>query len=119
MNQNRAKLKKGAGKPYFIRLPSARGRGTVPTKEWKRRFSNYQKRGIKFALFTGGEPSLRYDVLKLSERYFPFIAVFTNGQKKIPKSFKHRIFLSLDGLKEEHKKIRGNDIFDKEIGGLL
>lgn len=84
-------------------------------KEWRKRFTKYQKMGVRLACFAGGEPSLRYDVLKVAEEYFPFIVLFSNGQKKIPEEYRHRIFLSLDGLKEENDNVRGKGTFKRAI----
>lgn len=65
--------------------------------------------------FTGGEPLLRKDIfqiLDLARRNF-LTSLETNGTlitPKIAKKLKHRIYsiyLSLDGLKETHDKIRG------------
>lgn len=87
----------------------------ISLAEWEKRFKKYSQMGIRHANFLGGEPSLRYDVLKLAEKYFPFIAVATNGQIRLPKEFKRRIYLSLDGLEDENDRIRGKGSFAKAV----
>ena len=89
--------------------------GDASLEEWKRRFKEYSRRGIRSVFFAGGEPSLRYDVLKVAERYFLYVNIFTNGQIKIHKEFHHRIYLSLDGLKENHNNNRGEGTFEKAV----
>lgn len=87
----------------------------ISLKDWEKRFEKYKKMGIRYVQIAGGEPSLRYDVLKLADKYFPFISVATNGQVKIPKEFNHRIFLSLDGFRSENDIVRGEGTFDRAI----
>lgn len=87
----------------------------IPIFLWEKKFEKYRKMGIRFVGFTGGEPSLRYDILKLAEKYFPLIFVHTNGQIKIPKEYKHRILLSLDGLYKKNDKVRGVGSFERAI----
>lgn len=83
--------------------------------EWEERFGDYQKRGIKYIMFVGGEPSLRYDVLQLAEKYFPFLEAVTNGQIKIPEKFNHLISLSLEGLRDSHDGIYGRGSFETAV----
>lgn len=87
----------------------------ISIDEWKKRFLQYRQNGLLFPLFLGGEPSLRYDVLQLAEKIFPFVATFTNGQIRIPEEFDHRIHLSLDGLCPEHDQVRGDGTFERAV----
>jgi len=87
----------------------------VSKREWKRRFLEYRRQGIRLAIFVGGEPTLRYGLLELAERYFDFLSVCTNGQVRIPQHFQRRIFLSLDGLEEEHDAVRGPGTFKRAV----
>ena len=87
----------------------------VSLDEWKNRFKDYYKMGIRKVGLIGGEPVLRYDVIKLAEDYFPYVFIFSNGQIKLPKEFKRRIILSLDGLKEKHDWNRGKGSFEKAV----
>lgn len=87
----------------------------VPLPEWKKRFEQYRRQGIRHIVLTGGEPTLRMDVIMLAQEYFPFLAAFTNGQKKIPDEFRNRIFVSFDGLEEAHDNIRGKGSFETAV----
>ncbi len=80
---------------------------------WKKRFLELHKSGIRFMLLVGGEPALRKDVLMLANQIFPVNYVITNGTLKIPESFKHILFVSLDGMKETNDSIRGKGTFSK------
>ncbi len=85
----------------------------LPLSEWKKRFINLHKAGIRFILLVGGEPALRCDVLMLADKIFPFIYVITNGTIKIPNEFNHRLFVSLDGMQKINDSIRGDGVFLK------
>lgn len=87
----------------------------IPLKEWKQRFASLKRQGYVYAMFLGGEPTLRMDALLEAGRYFPFYSTFTNGQIRIPKDFQGRIQLSLDGLREDHDYIRGKGVFDRAV----
>ena len=80
---------------------------------WKKRFLELHESGIRFMLLVGGEPALRADVLMLANQVFPFNYVITNGTIKIPESFKHPLFVSLDGTRQTNDSIRGEGTFSK------
>ncbi len=83
----------------------------VPLEVWEKRFKGLYDSGARFILLVGGEPALRRDVLMLADRTFPFVYVITNGVIKIPKEFKHRIYLSIDGSPGTNDSIRGAGTF--------
>lgn len=87
----------------------------VSIEEWGKRFQGYKEKGIKAVILVGGEASLRLDVLELAQKYFPLVSVYTNGLIKIPEDYDYNIFLSIDGFKERHDKIRGEGVFEKAI----
>lgn len=82
---------------------------------WEERFLGLRREGIRIALLLGGEPALRPEVLMAADRIFPFVDVISNGTVKIPPGFRHRIFLSIDGLQGTHDAIRGAGVFAKAI----
>ncbi len=94
------------GKNNFVRKE-------LPLNEWKKRFLDLHKSGIRFIMLVGGEPALRKDVLMLADRVFPFVYVITNGTIKIQKEFDHILFVSLEGRQEKNDSIRGNGVFSK------
>lgn len=69
-------------------------------------------------MLTGGEPSLRKNVIEIADRIFDGVFIVSNGTTKIPENIKRRIFVSLDGNRETHNKIRGANIFDKVIQNI-
>jgi MoaA/NifB/PqqE/SkfB family radical SAM enzyme len=82
---------------------------------WVRRFKELYKSGIRSILLVGGEPALRIDVLMLADRTFPFVYVITNGTLKIPKEFKHKLYVSIDGTQETNDLLRGQGVFSRVI----
>lgn len=66
--------------------------------QWRGCFGKLKQQGIKMAVLTGGEPTMRMDVVKLAGKYFPFVITFTNGYKHIEPDFRHRIYFSLNQL---------------------
>lgn len=85
--------------------------------------------GVKNITFTGGEPFLRKDIFKIinyaSEKGLN-TTVVTNGTllnknliKQILKSSLKNIYVSIDGTKIIHDKIRGKEgMFEKAIGNM-
>jgi Fe-coproporphyrin III synthase len=84
-------------------------------EEWEARFNELHKSGIRSVLLVGGEPALRTDVLMLADRTFPFVYVITNGTVNIPREFDHRLFVSIDGLKDTNDSIRGPGSFSRAL----
>jgi len=87
----------------------------ISIEEWEARFNELYKSGIRSVLLVGGEPALRTDVLMLADKTFPFVYVITNGTVNIPREFDHKLFVSLDGLKETNDSIRGQGTFFKVL----
>ncbi|MBN1864353.1 MAG: SEL1-like repeat protein [Victivallales bacterium] len=85
----------------------------VPAAEWERRMRLLHSRGIRRVLFVGGEPALRLDILDIADDIFPVLMVITNGTIRIPTSFRHILFVSIDGDKDTNDAIRGEGVFDK------
>ncbi len=83
-----------------------------PLRVWEERFLELHRAGVRLILLVGGEPALRTDVLMLADRIFPFIFVITNGTIRIPRRFKHRLFMSLDGSRRVNDQIRGRGVYD-------
>lgn len=88
-------------------------RKDITSAEWEEIFIQSHKQGYTGAWLMGAEPALRQDIIKLATKYFPMITIVTNGLIKIDDSFRHRIFISLDGTKKTHEKIRGKGSFKK------
>ena len=82
-------------------------------KEWIKLFKDHKKRGAEAAYLTGGEPTLRMNVVHAAEKIFPYMGLVTNGTIKVPENIQRRIFVSIDGPRNVHDKIRHAKIFDK------
>lgn len=82
---------------------------------WKERFNMLYEQGIRMVMLMGGEPLLRRDVVMLANEMFPFVEMITNGTMALPdkKSYRHRIFVSLDGLEKTNDSVRGIGVFSK------
>jgi MoaA/NifB/PqqE/SkfB family radical SAM enzyme len=93
-------------------------RPELSDEEWINLFKYHRKLGTKIAVLTGGEPTLRMDIIKEAIKIFPSVQVVSNGVIKLPQ-FKGytqpKYWVSIDGTKETHEKIRGVKVFDKVI----
>ncbi len=78
-------------------------------EQWLKVFKYYQRLGVRNVSLTGGEPTLRMNIIKEAHKYFSQVQTATNGMIKIPKSVQPKsIWLSIDGPEEIHNKIRGS-----------
>ena len=93
-------------------------RKELSKEEWIRVFKYQRKMGTKIAILTGGEPTLRMDVIKEAIKIFPSVQVVSNGIIKLHQ-FKGynppKYWVSLDGTKETHDNIRGAKVYDKVV----
>lgn len=81
-------------------------------EEWIIFFKQLYKKGVRHVLLVGGEPTLKLDLIKEATKIFPFVDIITNGLIKVPENIKCRIFLSIDGTKQTHDKIRGEGTYN-------
>ncbi len=84
-------------------------------EEWRKRFYELKRKGIRMIMLMGGEPMLRPDVVELADRMFPFVETITNGTIRIPEDYDHRVFVSIDGMERTNDTIRGEGVFEKVI----
>jgi len=99
---------------YFYRsYGDERGKNDLTDEQWLARFKADYAAGIRYAYITGGEPALRQNIIKMADNIFDFVVIFSNGTIKIDPAIKRSIFVSLDGPKDVHAKIRGCDAWDK------
>ncbi len=82
--------------------------------------------GVKIVIFEGGEPFIWKDkdkikdigdVIELAKQYFFVVGITTNGTIKLNQADPDVVFVSIDGLKKTHNRIRG-DVFDKVIKNI-
>lgn len=77
--------------------------------QWRQVFEQYQHKGVKNVSLTGGEPTLRMDIIEMAHRYFSQVQTATNGFVRISERVQPRgIWLSIDGPEHVHNKIRGS-----------
>jgi MoaA/NifB/PqqE/SkfB family radical SAM enzyme len=102
---------------YHFRNPFKElNRKEVPLSSWKKRFNDIHKKGVRFILLVGGEPTLRQDIIEFAYHKFPVVYIISNGIIKIPKKLGRLvIFLSVDGAKEKNDAIRGKGTFKKVL----
>ncbi|OLS14216.1 MAG: radical SAM domain protein [Promethearchaeota archaeon CR_4] len=86
--------------------------------EWHEEFLRARAAGAHSASLTGGEPTLRMDVIRDAYNIFPIIQIATNGVKKVPEDIKCCIWVSIDGDEEIHNKIRGATIYQKVLENI-
>lgn len=87
-------------------------------EQWHEVFINHHSLGIGSAALTGGEPTLRMNVIKDAYEIFGTIQIASNGIIKIPKDIKATIWVSIDGNEITHNKIRGAKIYKKVVENI-
>ncbi len=90
----------------------------LTSEQWTEVFLDHKSKGVSMAFITGGEPSLRPDVIDTADRIFTAMAIASNGIKRIDSRIDRRLFISIDGPRDVHNRIRGADIFDKVIENI-
>jgi len=96
-------------------------RTELSDEEWIKVFKYHRKLGTKIAVLTGGEPTLRMEVIKEAIKIFPTVQVVSNGIIKLPRfnGYKQpKYWVSIDGTKETHDNIRGAKVFDNVIENI-
>ena len=96
-------------------------RPELSNEDWIEVFKYHRKLGTKIAVLTGGEPTLRMDVIKEAIKIFPSVQVVSNGVIKLPRfngNKQPKYWVSIDGTQETHDKIRGARVFDKVIQNI-
>lgn len=84
--------------------------------------------GVKIIIFEGGEPLLWKDpegkkdikdIISYSKKFFYYTGITTNGTINFKDINPDILFISIDGLKETHERIRGKGSFDMIIKNIL
>ncbi|MFX1378220.1 MAG: radical SAM protein [Promethearchaeota archaeon] len=90
-------------------------------EQWLKIFDYHSKLGIKSASLTGGEPTLRMELIHKAIKMFPSVQIASNGIIKLPWFDHHKqpiYWVSLDGGEEIHNNIRGANIFQRVIENI-
>lgn len=86
--------------------------------QWHEVFTNFKARGTTSISLTGGEPTLRLPVIRDAAEVFGTIQVASNGIIPIPRDINTAIWVSVDGDRETHNKIRGAKIYDRVVANI-
>ena len=107
---------------FFSSIAEIKNKRTeLSDEEWIKLFQYHRNLGTRTAVLTGGEPTLRMDVIKEAIKIFPSVQVVSNGVIKFPRfngNKQPKYWVSIDGTKETHDKIRGARVFDKVIQNI-
>lgn len=106
---------------FELELGPIERRKELTDEEWINIFNYHRKLGIHSAALTGGEPTLKMNLLHEAVRIFPSVQIASNGIIKMPwfKAKKQPVYwVSLDGGEEIHNKMRGAKIFHKVIENI-
>ena len=71
------------------------------------------KHGIKSMLFMGGEPMIRWQLVREAMQLFERASIVTNGTYGIPTVPGHLVTVSLDGPEAYNDALRGNGVFQR------
>jgi len=93
---------------YFARSSSGPAHDGIDA-EWEALFAAEAARGINFAYIAGAEPALQPARLQSAWRHIKTGVIFTNGTRKIDPDIGFRIHVSLWGIGETAKELRGAD----------
>ena len=107
---------------------NANGTDTLTFTQIKNTIPSMKKAGVKFVIFSGGEPLIRkdiFDIAKVMKEYGIMTYLSTNGMYISPKNAKNivdtfnYIGVSIDGTKEIHDYFRAQKgSYEKAIEGI-
>ena len=80
-----------------------------------RLFASEAARGVRYGYFSGAEPSLVEDKLRLAARHIPYGVVFTNGTRQLAADIPYRIHVSVWGRPETDRALRGASMLEKQV----
>ncbi|MFZ2947972.1 MAG: radical SAM protein [Desulfuromonadaceae bacterium] len=77
-------------------------------EQWRERFESMKGHGLRSfqCTWVGGEPLLRLPLIDLGRRYFKYNTVTTNGSLPLPDWKEVSWYISVDGGRENHDRIR-------------
>src|SRR5947209_6651780 len=88
-----------SGQKTFNKRPSPR--------DYDLFFASETARGVNYPQFSGGEPSLNVDALRIAAKHWSNGIIYTNGARKIPDEIPFRIAISVWGAKDRNDRLRG------------
>src|SRR5262245_51295274 len=117
--------KKGQRESHELREPDGSLRREVSTAEYLDLIRQMGAAGVRAVTFTGGEPTLRPDLVQLTaavKKYPIHLSMISNGSGK-PDVYRaliaaglDSVTISVDGTREVHDRVRGRDgSFDRAL----
>ncbi len=85
-------------------------------EQWRDKFEQMKAEGFRFysCTWVGGEPLMRKPIIELGRQYFKYNTVVTNGSIPLPDWKDVFWYISIDGGKEHHEKLRNKPgLYDK------
>jgi len=86
-----------------------------PLEDWRKKFLQLKKKGIRRILLIGGEPAVRMDIIKEACRIFKYVDICTNGTIPIGSFYTQKLFVSIDGTQKTHDMMRGEGVYQKVL----
>ena len=79
-------------------------------EQWQERFEQMKTGGFRFyqCTWVGGEPLLRPEIIEMGRRYFKYSTVTTNGSIPLPDWKDVSWYISVDGGREVHERMRNS-----------
>jgi len=92
----------------FCFQKNRRGAKELTDEEWERKLKIILTKnpGITRVIWTGGEPMLRFNLIKKLSGFILFNTILTNGIIPLKKAPRADYWVSIDGTKELHEKLR-------------
>ncbi|MHB8056589.1 MAG: radical SAM protein [Desulfuromonadaceae bacterium] len=77
-------------------------------EQWREQFERMKAKGFSFyqCTWVGGEPLLRPEIIELGRSYFKYSTVTTNGSLALPDWKDVSWYISVDGLRHTHERMR-------------
>jgi sulfatase maturation enzyme AslB (radical SAM superfamily) len=96
---------------YFLK---AKYKQELPLEEFIERIKEVRREyNLYNCAWLGGEPLLRKELIERGKALFHYNWIITNGTIELPEWKDCTFFVSVDGTKKEHEKIRGRGTYDK------
>jgi MoaA/NifB/PqqE/SkfB family radical SAM enzyme len=79
-------------------------------EQWQERFERMKTEGFRFyqCTWVGGEPLLRPEIIEMGRHYFKYSTVTTNGSIPLPDWKDVSWYISVDGGREVHERMRNS-----------
>jgi len=93
----------------------------LPLERWLEVIREVRARGARHLVLEGGEPTLRPDlpeIIAYAQSIQMKVSLATNATRPLDAYKPERFFISVDGLRETHDRLRGPGAFDRMVSNL-